>query len=602
MNLRHSLIVLVLCLTALALPVQAQEPTNPQPQPLAAEAVKINRTAFLDGSAAEQDIINRTNALRSSRGLGTLTVNNCLTLAARRHSQDMGQRNYVAHQAPTPAPYGVNFSERASAASYTGFARAENIAAGYTSGQAIYDAWFTSQGHLDNMLLADVTEIGVGYAAASGSDYIHYWTMVLGKNSTSDCSVTPTNTVTTAAPTGLSVSGNTTIYPARPTFNWSYSANGDVVAPTWFRVVAVLNGTTKLSQWINAVDACGGDTTCSYTPDAVKLPDGLKPQGLYDWWVAGYSPSGGTVWSGKHSFSVTSGADLVSMVSPMQGAAVNTALVSLTWNNDPKAQWYRVLLNGPGDYKLDQWVSTADVCSGGTCTFVASPTKIGSYQWWMTAWGPGGTSFGGQYNGYVTRSFTLSVSQPAVNTPTVEQFLAYQKVSWNYDTNASWYQLRITNWSTGSDAHNKWYRADAICFISAQCAIGSLPIVNGTYLVAVRGWGPAGMSNEATDTMEVGHIAPNLSGDFRSPAHGASVNGTNLTLEWENDTHTLWYQVILNGPNGTVINKWYEGRSICPSNCGLGPLNLASGGYQWTLKGWGPGGTGSPMTTSFTVQ
>ena len=600
MKFRNHLIVFILCLTALVIPAGAQEPYDPQPEPLAAS--DVDRVAFLDGPAAEQDIVNRTNALRSSNGLGTLTVNNCLMLSARRHGQDMGQRNYFEHQAPAPAPYGVNFSERASAAGYTGFARAENIAAGYTSGQAVYDGWTTSSGHLDNMLLADATEIGVGYAAVSGSNYFHYWTMVLGKNSTSDCSMTSTNIPTTAMPTGLSVSGNTSVYPARPTFNWTYTAGSDQVAPTWFRVVAVLNGTTKLSQWISAADACGGDATCSYTPDAVKLPDGLKPQGIYDFWVAGHSPNG-TVWSGKHSFSVTSGAGLVSMVSPTQDAMVNTALVSLTWNNDPKAQWYRVLLNGPDGYKLDQWVSAADVCSGETCTFVASPAKIGSYQWWMIAWGPGGMSYGGQYNGYVTRSYALSVQMPAVSNIQTDVSTAYTRVSWTYDTNASWYQLQITNDGSGAVAHNKWYRSDAICF-NSQCAVGSLPIVNGSYTVVVRGWGPAGMSNEAATTMQVSHIAPDLAGDFRSPVNGASsVSGANLTLEWANNARTLWYQVILNGPNGGVINKWYESRSVCPgSTCGLGPLNLPSGGYQWTLKGWGPGGTGSPVTTSFTVS
>ncbi|MCI8365974.1 MAG: CAP domain-containing protein, partial [Eubacterium sp.] len=68
-------------------------------------------------------------------------------------------------------------------AAYPGTARGENIAAGYPTPEAVFIGWrednddYAGQGHRRNMLNANMTAIGIGYAYYNG---VTYWTMELG--------------------------------------------------------------------------------------------------------------------------------------------------------------------------------------------------------------------------------------------------------------------------------------------------------------------------------------------------------------------------------------------------------------------------------------
>ena len=56
----------------------------------------------------------------------------------------------------------------------------ENIASGQRTAQAVVTAWMNSEGHRKNILSANFTEIGVGYAAKSNGT--PYWTqMFIGR-------------------------------------------------------------------------------------------------------------------------------------------------------------------------------------------------------------------------------------------------------------------------------------------------------------------------------------------------------------------------------------------------------------------------------------
>jgi len=68
-----------------------------------------------------------------------------------------------------------SFSQRIKREKYAGSPRAENIAAGYRTPQAVHNGWMTSDGHRGNILLPDVTEMGLGRDG-------NYWTQVFGKN------------------------------------------------------------------------------------------------------------------------------------------------------------------------------------------------------------------------------------------------------------------------------------------------------------------------------------------------------------------------------------------------------------------------------------
>lgn len=109
------------------------------------------------------------NEIRAQNGLGTLKLNSDLSDVARTKSQDMHDNGYFAHESPT---YGSPFEMMKSfGISYN--AAGENIAMGYTSPQAVVDAWMNSPGHRANILGASFTQIGVGYVKDG-----HYWTQM----------------------------------------------------------------------------------------------------------------------------------------------------------------------------------------------------------------------------------------------------------------------------------------------------------------------------------------------------------------------------------------------------------------------------------------
>jgi uncharacterized protein YkwD len=110
--------------------------------------------------------------------LPPLTRQAQLDSAAVAHSRDMATRCYFDHTSPD----GSNPGDRIAATGYQANAWAENIYKGSGSlGSAAeaFDAWKNSQGHRENMLSTDVTEIGIGTALDS-SGFMN-WTNVFGR-------------------------------------------------------------------------------------------------------------------------------------------------------------------------------------------------------------------------------------------------------------------------------------------------------------------------------------------------------------------------------------------------------------------------------------
>ena len=129
----------------------------------------------------ESEVIELVNAEREARNLHPLSYNQELTVAARRHSQDMGDRNYFDHSTKDGTPDGIPFFERIIDAGYNYQTCGENIAAGLATPAAVVDGWMNSDGHRANILDPDYCDIGVGYAAVDGSKYYHYWTQDFGR-------------------------------------------------------------------------------------------------------------------------------------------------------------------------------------------------------------------------------------------------------------------------------------------------------------------------------------------------------------------------------------------------------------------------------------
>jgi serralysin len=114
-------------------------------------------------------------------GLKPLQLSQKLDAAADSHSERMAAGDFFDHVDPLDKsmPW-----DRARRAGYAWTSCRENVAAGYTTAESVVAAWMKSPGHRANILSADITHMGVGYAYLAKDtglkNYNHYWTQLFG--------------------------------------------------------------------------------------------------------------------------------------------------------------------------------------------------------------------------------------------------------------------------------------------------------------------------------------------------------------------------------------------------------------------------------------
>jgi uncharacterized protein YkwD len=136
--------------------------------------VQGSQYAVRGNTAIESEIIRLVNVQRALAGLAPLAVNLRLNAAAGMHSTDMVRISNlygptVAHQHTLYGTGRPQITDRLDAAGYDTWTRAyaygENIAYGFSSAQAVMNAWMNSAGHRANILSTSFREIGVAVAA-----------------------------------------------------------------------------------------------------------------------------------------------------------------------------------------------------------------------------------------------------------------------------------------------------------------------------------------------------------------------------------------------------------------------------------------------------
>ncbi len=108
----------------------------------------------LSYSNIESEIFGLINDHRASKGLAELDVFNIVSGEAITHTDYMVQTGEVSH-ANFDTRY-QNLVANASASSV-----GENVAYGYSSAQAVVDAWLNSEGHRLNIENASFTDFGI---------------------------------------------------------------------------------------------------------------------------------------------------------------------------------------------------------------------------------------------------------------------------------------------------------------------------------------------------------------------------------------------------------------------------------------------------------
>ncbi|MBI4496227.1 MAG: CAP domain-containing protein [Deltaproteobacteria bacterium] len=121
----------------------------------------------------ETELIALINQQRLQNNLPPLRQSDALCAAARRHSVDMAQNDFLSHTGSD----GSSPWDRMRQAGYQLSAGGENVGAGFPTATDMVNGWMNSPGHRAN-ILGSFCDLGVGYA--TGSSYGAYWTLDLG--------------------------------------------------------------------------------------------------------------------------------------------------------------------------------------------------------------------------------------------------------------------------------------------------------------------------------------------------------------------------------------------------------------------------------------
>ena len=119
-------------------------------------------------SSFEQQVVDRVNLERAKKKLSPLAHDERLMDAARRHSTDMADGNFLDHTGSD----GSNAGQRIDDTGYDWHTWGENIAYGYPNPARVVDAWMNSSGHRANILNPNFLHIGVGHV----DDGVDFWT------------------------------------------------------------------------------------------------------------------------------------------------------------------------------------------------------------------------------------------------------------------------------------------------------------------------------------------------------------------------------------------------------------------------------------------
>ncbi len=150
---------------------------------LAGVAVGARDAGAASYDAEELRVLRLINEYRQENGLEPLLLSDTLSVASERHSEDMGEHNFFAHDTVSSSyyPAGAEPWDRMAAEGYKyDTFKGENIAAGYETAEEAFEAWRNSPSHNHAMLDGNYRVVGVGRVNVPGSRFGWYWTTDFG--------------------------------------------------------------------------------------------------------------------------------------------------------------------------------------------------------------------------------------------------------------------------------------------------------------------------------------------------------------------------------------------------------------------------------------
>lgn len=122
--------------------------------------VALPSSSLYSSSITAPNIVDLTNAARTSLALPILSLNSQLSHAAQMKAEDMLKKQYFAHTSPS----GANALTWIGLSGYSPIYAAENLAVHYLTSEDVQKGWLASPTHRANIVNPRYTEIGVGIA------------------------------------------------------------------------------------------------------------------------------------------------------------------------------------------------------------------------------------------------------------------------------------------------------------------------------------------------------------------------------------------------------------------------------------------------------
>ena len=142
-----------------------------------AEIYEYNATGPLSATDEERRYARILNDYRLMLGLKAMELDDRLVVASRKHSQEMLDMGYFAHESPVAENRTPGM--RAQKEGYSGGVL-ENCAVS-RGAQGAFDGWYNSSGH-HRGLITGSKQLGIGHSVHSGGGMGSQWTMMAGSS------------------------------------------------------------------------------------------------------------------------------------------------------------------------------------------------------------------------------------------------------------------------------------------------------------------------------------------------------------------------------------------------------------------------------------
>lgn len=129
------------------------------------------------GSFSVNDAVALISKYRAANGLKPVSIDPVLMKIASVHADRMAKMDTMSHVLPGEG----SFQQRLADGGFRASMAAENVAAGQPTLPAVLEAWRKSPGHNANLLLSNISKIGIALSIAPGGKYKYYWSLVLGE-------------------------------------------------------------------------------------------------------------------------------------------------------------------------------------------------------------------------------------------------------------------------------------------------------------------------------------------------------------------------------------------------------------------------------------